>query len=233
MILKAAITISITLASLFLTLVSVTPSFAIDATTSTTTRREKMEKRIDGMKDKFEQRMEDKKENFQLRMENFREKIASKEANFKKRLESFKDKRKSEIVGRININLNKINQHITDRMLKHLEKMSSILDRLNTRVNEGSPDIKDPAAAKLAIASASAAIAGANEAVKNQAVIDYSITEASESSAKKEAQEKRQKLHDDLQAVRKLVIGAKQAVAHAIKLTKSGKDMEGTQSGQQ
>ncbi|MBI2020646.1 hypothetical protein HYS94_04480 [Candidatus Daviesbacteria bacterium] len=121
-------------------------------------------------------------------------------------------------------------------MKKHLEKMNIILGKLEDRVNSNSPDIKNTSLAQDAIASASAAIASASAAVDAQAANDYTLVITSESTVRTEAQAMRQKLHDDLQIVRRLVIAAKQAVANAIRVAKSGKlevpGREATGSGQ-
>ena len=118
-------------------------------------------------------------------------------------------------------------------MLKHLEKMTTILNKLESRVNQGTPDVKNPTAAKAAIASARSSIATASAAVAAQALNDYTIIVTSEATVKANAKASRDKLHADLLAVRKLVIDAKQAVAAAIRVAKSGKMKEGTESGQQ
>ena len=168
------------------------------------------------------------------RMEGLKERIASKHAELKVRLDQFRDQKKATAAARISENLNKINDKQTEQMLKHLDKMTAILDKLEDRVDRGTPDIKDPAKAKVAIASASAAIASASAAVNAQAEKDYTLTGSSESTIRAEAKAARDRLHADLQAVRRLVIDAKQAVGNAIRIAKSGKsfEKEATSSGQ-
>ncbi|MDP3758247.1 MAG: hypothetical protein Q8Q86_00865, partial [Candidatus Daviesbacteria bacterium] len=111
--------------------------------------------------------------------------------------------------------------------------------KLETRVNRGEPDIKDPAAARTAIASARVTIASTSAAVSAQSLKDYTVTVSSEARVKLDAKLQRDKLHTDLLALRKIVIDAKQAVGNAIRVAKSGKieipraGKEGTNSGQQ
>lgn len=160
------------------------------------------------------------------RRTNLKEKIATREAALKAKLQAFKDQKKAEITERISNNLNRINAKRTEQMLKHLDKMSALLDKLETRV-----------AAKSAIADARASIASAKAAVKTQAGKDYTLTVTSERKAREDAQAVRDRLHQDLQAVRKQVVDAKQSVANAIRVAKSGKievpgKKEGTPSGQ-
>lgn len=205
------------------------PVLAEDATTGGTTRRDKIQ-------DKVETKKETVRTNVQDKMANLKERMATKAAALKDKLDTFKNKTKAQIAERISTNLNKINQTITEAMKKHLEKMSSILDKLEERVNSSSPDIKNKDLANQAIASASAAIATATAAVDAQAANDYTLVVGSESTVRTDAQTMRQKLHDDLQNVRRLVIAAKQAVGNAIRVAKSGKlevpGREATSSGE-
>jgi hypothetical protein len=205
--------------------------FAEDATTSATTKKEFIQQRIDT-----------RKENAQNRMDALKERIATREAALKARLQTFRNKTKAVIAERVNTTLGNINENQTDQMLRHLTRMSQILDKLEKRVNSGAPDIKDPSAAKEAIAQARTAIATAEAAVKVQAEKDYTIEATSESAIRKDARRSRDNLHSDLQAVRKLVIDARQAVVNAIRLanagflptaTRSGIRREGTPSGRQ
>ncbi len=195
--------------------------FAQDSTSSGATRKglspQKIEARID---------------NIQTRIDTMRAKIASHEATLKLKLEAFRDKRKAEIAQRVNTNLNQINLKRTKEMQNHLDKMSLILDKLEARVNSGSPDIKDSASAKAAIAASRAKIASASAAVSVQAANDYTINVTSESKIRLDAQAQREKLHTDLKNVRELVIDAKQSVANAIRVAR-GLGKEATQSGTQ
>ena len=202
------------------------PVLAQDATAPATTRKEKIQTRVETTRDA-------RKENAADRVTATKERVATKEAALKARLEAFKDKKKAEVVEKVNKNLNNINQKMTGQMLKHLERMTSILTKLEARVNSAKPDVKNVAAAKAAIADAKASIASASAAVSSQAEIDYTITISSETKVKGDVQKVREQLHTDLKAVRKLVIDAKQAVANAIRVAKSGPSnvKEGTPSG--
>lgn len=221
-----------TVVALFLlsTFLFVSPVLAVNSTTKT------VPKRINPPIEKLEKRFASKEAEVVQRREEIKARIASKAADLKTRLEQFKDQKKAQSAERISNTLNKINKIRTDQMLKHLNLMSTILDKLEARVNQGKPDIKDPTKAKDAIASARGTIASASAAVATQAEKDYTLTATSEAKIKTEAKIMRDKLHTDLQAARKLVISAKQAVANAIRVAKSGKleipGKEATESGE-
>ncbi len=208
-------------AVLFVSLLVTQVVLAEDSTSGGTVRKER-----------FSQKIEKRIDNIQTRIDAMKEKLASREATLKLKLQTFKDKHKAEIAQRVNTNLNQINLKQTKEMQNHLDKMSLLLDKLEARVNSGSPDVKDPTAAKAAIAVSRTKIASASAAVLTQAGNDYTITITSESKIKLDAQEQREKLHKDLKAVRQLVIDAKQSVANAIRVAK-GLGKEATQSGTQ
>ncbi len=191
------------------------PIRAEDATSTGSSRKILVQQKV-------ETRIETNKENTQEKIANLKDKMASREAAMKAKLDAFKDKRKAQTAERVNTNLNQINKNQTDQMLKFLDKATEILNKLEIRVNQNTPDIKDPAAAKAAIADARTKIASAEAAVKAQAQNDYTIQVTSETAVKKDAQAVREKLHSDLLGVRKLVIDAKQGVSNAIRIAKSG-----------
>lgn len=190
------------------------PVFAKDATASTTGRGS-----LETRKTNTLQRIDAKKQVVTDRATAIREKIASREAVLKEKLQKFRDQKKAEVAERVNTNLNKINQKQTGQMQDYLDRMSSLLDKLEARVNQASPD------ARTAIASASSA-------VSVQAEKDYTLQITTESRVRADAQETRDTLHKDLQAARAQVVDAKQAVANAIRAAKSGKVVEAKPSGQ-
>lgn len=198
------------------------PAFAQDATTGATTKKQILQQRIDT-----------RKTNVDNRITAIKDKMASREAVLKAKLDAFKDRRKAEIANRVNTNLNKINQNQTGQMKKHLDLMTSLLDKLEARVNTASRDIKDPTAVRSAITSARATIATTSATVVAQSQKDYIIAVTSESKVRADAQTMRDQLKTDIQAVRKLVIDAKQSVSSAVRVAQSGKLKEGTTSGQQ
>ncbi|MBI2334289.1 hypothetical protein HYU96_00645 [Candidatus Daviesbacteria bacterium] len=176
------------------------PVYAKESTDTATTRKEKIQERVEVRKENIAQRIETRKEN-----------MATRAAALKEKLKNFRDQKKASAAARVSDNLNMINDKQTVQMLKHLDKMTSILNRLEAKV--GATD---------AIAAAKAAITSATEAVKAQADSDYTLTISGEAKAREEAQALRQKLHADLKSVRQMVIDAKQSVAAAIRAAREG-----------
>ena len=239
--------VSAILAGLSIFAFSISPIIAVDSTSSgiaPVENRRILPLKPSGANIVNERRdaIEAKRENIESKIAVMKEKIASRAASLRTRLQEFKNKEKAEIAERVNANLNRVNQNQTEQMKKLLDRMSVILDKLEARVNKAEPDIKDPVAAGTAIAKARAGISTASAAVSAQALNDYTITVTSERRIALDVKAQRNKLHTDLLSVRKLVIDAKQAVAQAIRVAKSGKTVsefesdsnkEGTNSGQQ
>lgn len=182
--------------------------------TPSTTAKERLQERTDAKKEKVEAR----KEAVAQKLESKKEKMATREAALKAKLDKFRDKKKAETADKVNVNLNQINQKQTEQMLKHLDKMSALLSKLETQ--KGS---------SVESSTANAAIASASAAVKVQAAKDYTLTVTSESTVRKDAQKIRDALHTDLRNVRKLVIDAKQSVANAIRTARLEKGNNGKQ----
>ncbi|MDP3733284.1 MAG: hypothetical protein Q8Q91_01965 [Candidatus Daviesbacteria bacterium] len=173
-----------------LVFISTCAAYAKESTGTATTRKGKVQEKIEVRK----------------------EAVATRAAALKDKLKNFRDQKKASAAARISENLNKINDNQTAQMLKHLDKMTSILNKLEARVTNADP----------AIETAKAKIASSEAAVKAQAENDYSLVLSSESKARVEAQALRQKLHTDLKAVRQTVIDAKQSVAAAIRAAREG-----------
>lgn len=192
---------------------SVSPLSLAKETASTHSTREKIETR--------KEKVRDKKEKIETKIENLREKTASKEAALREKLAKFRDTKKAAVVERVNINLNQINTRRTAEMAKFLENTTKILNRLQTFVSEQTASGKDVTTANLSITEAKAKIASASAAVSAQAAKDYTVSISSESAAKADTMIQRNNLHTDLKTVKKQVTEAKQAVANAIRISKT------------
>lgn len=168
------------------------------------------------------------REKLQQKRVDIRANAATHAAELKAKLSKFKDKKKAEVTQKVSGNLNKINQNRTDHFLKFLAKATEILNKLETRVNGAGS--KDTTSAKAAIADARASLASAKAAVQAQAGKDYTITVSSETKVRSDVTLIRDRLHQDLQAIRKQVVDAKQSVANAIKVasTSLGGSKNGT-----
>jgi hypothetical protein len=190
-------------------------ALAEDSSDTSKTRKSINEAR---MENKMAQ-MEDRKEGMQAKLQMRREEIASNTAQLRERLQKFKDKVKANLADKINTVLGQINQKQTSQMLKHLDRMSEILTRVENRATEASASGQNISSASAAIADAWEAIDNAKTSVNDQELKDYTINVGLEGTIRADAKKSRDALHQDLKDVRQLVIVAKQAVAKAIQTT--------------
>jgi len=229
---SVAVSTSIVLFAAILLIILAFPVLAQDSSTSATTPGLGDRMNVVSAKRQIAQeKLITRQEDITSKIAATRERVASKAAALKTRLQTFKDQRKATLAEKININLDNINQNRTAQMQRHLDNMSVILDKLASRVNSGRPDIKDPVSAKAAIDTAKTNISTASAAVSAQALKDYTVSITSEGRIGLDVKQQRDALYKDLQVVRKQVTDAKQSVAAAIRIAKSGK--EATASGQQ
>src|SRR5258708_2782224 len=163
------------------------------------------------------QRIEQRQVQLGQKLQDMTQKLASREAALKLRLQQFKDQKKASKVSDFSSMLNKINQNRTDMMVKHLDLMGQILDKVDKRVTEASSSGQNTASASAVLVSARTAVTTARNAVIAQSQKDYTIDVSSESTARNDAKVVSDKLHADLLSTYKLVTAAKQAVISAIR----------------
>lgn len=204
---------------------------ATDATSSTprTTIKDKINLRATALQEKqaskvaeIKARVAEKQAEVKERREERRELLVSK-------LKKVKDQRKATVVQRVDGNLVKINEQKTAQLSQHLEKMSEMLRKIESRLNQAAANGKNVSEAQVAIASASAAITKAEELVVAQSSKSYTISISSESALKSNVVTTRDSLHQDLQAVHQLVVEARHTLALALS---SVAKLGGTGSGE-
>ncbi|MBI2430748.1 MAG: hypothetical protein HYV39_01895 [Candidatus Levybacteria bacterium] len=206
------------------------PHAAIAQTESATLidkRQEAIETRQatrEAVRERMQERKKDIREKAQQKREEAKEKFKAKRETLKIKIEKIKDERKKTIVERIDNKLSIVNTNRTDRMLEHLEKLSSILEEIKERAVLTKADGKDTTAVDTAISAAQNTITNAQNAVVTQAGKEYIITITTEQALKNTIGKTVSQLQQDLKVTYKAVVDAKQAVqAAARELAKIGK----------
>ncbi|MBU0619147.1 hypothetical protein KKD62_02835, partial [Patescibacteria group bacterium] len=161
-------------------------------------------------------RLEEQHEALQDRIAVHHEIMAAKREEFRARLANIQDQRKQTILARIDSNLARLNQHLTDRMKHQLEILTKILDKLSGRLEQAKTEGYDTSEAEAAITAAKEAINKAETAVAEQAAKEYVIEFEDDSGLRIGASEAKQSLRNDLKAVHQLVKTARQAVVKAL-----------------
>ncbi len=147
--------------------------------------------------------------------------IQAKRDEFKTRIQTIKDEKKKTLVERIDTKLAEVNKNQTTRFTEVLTRLQGFLDK-----------IKQSTTATTVLADVTAAQSAIDEAkttVDAQALKTYTMTITDDATLKLNAGTTVSQLRQDLMAVYKLVIDAKQAV-QKLNTTKSMIKKEATSS---
>lgn len=174
----------------------------------------RVDTRIASKEAAMKERVENRVKRFEERSELRKERIATKEAALKEKLDRFKNKEKATVAERVSTNLNQMNENRIKIMKANLEKMSEILDRLESKIAEADKLLSSDS--QSSIAKAREDITAAQLLVDAQLEKDYTITVTTESMIKSDASVARTNLSTDLKNAHTAVVAARQSVAAAI-----------------
>lgn len=160
--------------------------------------------------------MASKSAEFATRREAQASAAAARKEALKDKFKAFKDQKRVTIAKRLDTNLGKVNNNRTEAMLKQLERMETLLGRVETRAATSSAEGKDITPVTTAIGTAKDSIAQARDAVEDQALKDYTVSATSEAKLKEEFKTARDNLMADLKAVHQQVQDAKKLVVSAV-----------------
>lgn len=124
----------------------------------------------------------------------------------KKRSKEVLSERKAQIAEKLSKQINFINDKITDKYLRHLEKWSDVLDKMESRANKLASEGFDTFDIKLKIAAARDAILKANEQILIQKAKIYTVKIDDETSVGKVFSQVRRELGDDHQRLKKEIM---------------------------
>lgn len=176
-------------------------------------------------------RIEKRQEIRQEVRENREERIETrqtKRAEFKERWAAIRDKNKQIVLERIDAQMNKVNENLTNMWQRLIDRMQELAGKLQTRIDALTADGKDTAAAQAALNEADAALTTAENAVAAQAEKDYVIEFADENGLRVGATTAKTALRADLKAVHDLVKAARQQLHEALVAAKeiAGEELE-------
>ncbi len=144
-----------------------------------------------------------------------REQITIKRQEFKTRALEIRDKNKQEIVKRIDNRITTLNKKHTERFTKLLDKLSSILDRIEVKSTELENEEVNVSEVDVLVQIARDAIEVAQNEVESQASKDYVIELDSESNLGQVVSAAFNEFKDDMAVVRDSVKVARDAVHEA------------------
>ena len=138
-----------------------------------------------------------------------RQEIQTRRQEFKEKVNQIRDEKKQQILEHISSQLTLINGRTTQAMLKHLERIQALLNKIKVRM---------PA---VDIAAAQTKINEAEAAVNAQAEKEYVIEFINESGLRVGASAAKTQFRADIKAVREKVRLARQAVVDVLKAAKA------------
>lgn len=130
--------------------------------------------------------------------------IQAKRNEFKEHLQTIKDQRKKLLVERIDTKIAQVNKKSTDKFLAVLTKLQALLDKIN-KASSNAKVLADIQAARAAIDTAKAAVSAQAEKIYTAQVTDETVLKINVGTTVSQ-------FRQDLVAVHKLVLDAKQAV---------------------
>lgn len=209
--------------ALFLTLIFL-PGIVL---AQTTRKAEIVRDAIQARKENIATKVADRKELFEEKRLQIASDAAKRRETLKTKLTAIKDRKKVTIAERVDANLTKVNQTRTDAMIKHLDSMDALVDRLETRVSSVSAVYNDEV--KSEIVDSRSKIDVARAAVQIQVSKTYPVTITTEDKLRVEFQAARDALHTDLKSVHGLVIEARKSIADILQTIAA---LKGENSGQ-
>lgn len=139
---------------------------------------------------------------------------------FQTQLATLKDVNKKEIAEKISEGLSTANTKATDRMFAILDKLETILTKVEEKVAEAQTDGTDTTSQELEITNAKTALEAAKDAVMTQAAEDYIITVGDDTTLKSDVATVVNQQKQDLKTTYETVRSARQAVRQAAKSLK-------------
>jgi len=193
-----------------LALVSLPVMVRAETETTTKTMQRKTPEEIEAYK------REMREEKAAMREQVIRE-AREKKAQLVEDAKKLRDAKKQQLISNISDRMCKINANRTAAMQKHLDTMTTILGRIETRADKAEARGIDVSAVDTAVAKAKEAIKSAMEAVADQADEECGVTISGQDAAlKSEAEAARNALKNQLTAAHEKVKSAREATANAI-----------------
>lgn len=139
---------------------------------------------------------------------------------FQTQLATLTDAKKKEIAEKISDGLTTANTNATDRMFVILDKLETILTKVEDKIAESKSEGTDTTAQDLEVTNAKTALEAAKDAVTTQAAEDYIITVGTDITLRSDVGTVVNQQKQDLRTTYETVRSARQAVRQAAKSLK-------------
>ena len=170
----------------------------------------------EAMKAEFETKREEAKKIMEVKREEAKQLMEVKREEFKQKLEGVKDQRKKEVAEKLFEDLNKLNTKATDNMVKAVDQIEGVLNRILNRSEKAFANGENITGVIAAGEAAKIAIRETRTAIQTQAAKVYSASATTnEATLKTDLGGVRNALRSDLEVVKSKVKSARDAVQAA------------------
>jgi len=183
--------------------------------TETKLNTQTVEENFSAKRTELEQRKNEFEDKITAERNELRNRIETKRQELKTKLANIKNERKRQVVEKIDISMDELNDRMVNHFTQVLNQIEEILKRIGERADRTQERGLDVSAVRVALDEAVAAIKLARTAIEVQAGKTYSIDVTDEATLKNKVGEARQLLHNDLSAVKEAVRAAHEAARKA------------------
>ncbi|MBI2409556.1 hypothetical protein HYV30_00755 [Candidatus Kaiserbacteria bacterium] len=164
---------------------------------------------------KIQQVRSDAKARLETARTEVKTKIEAERTELKAKLEKIRDERKKQAVEKIDNQITALSERMSKHYVVLLDKLDGVLERIEARMTKAEANGRDVAPVKEAIAAAKTAIASARSAATVQTGKTYALAISTEANLRPDVGRARDALRTDLEALKKAVFAARDAVHSA------------------
>ncbi|MEK7463282.1 MAG: hypothetical protein AAB621_02900 [Patescibacteria group bacterium] len=178
--------------------------------------REEFKQKAEQAREEMKASREEFKNKIEVQREELKTKREEQKVELKTKLEKIKDERKKATVEKLDKRFNEINVKMTAQWSDALLRLEDLLVKISLRADKAAANGADVSAVGPALEKAKIAIVAARTAISAQASKAYPIDIVSETELKSAVAQTREKLNQDLKAVREVMQLAHQATVDAL-----------------
>ena len=156
------------------------------------------------------------KNKIEVQREELKTKREEQKVELKTKLEKIKDERKRATVEKLDKRFDEVNAKMTAQWSNALLRLEDLLVKVSLRADKAAANGADVSAVGPALEKAKIAIVAARTAISAQASKTYPIDIVSETELRSSVAQTREKLNQDLKAVREIMKAAHQAAVDAL-----------------
>lgn len=182
--------------------------------------REEFKQKADQARKEMKVSREEFKNKIEIQREGLKIKREEQKVELKNKLEIIKDERKKATVEKLDKRFDEINVKITTQWTNTLVRLEDLLVKISLRADKAATNGSDVSAVSSVLEKARATIVAARDAITVQVSKTYPIAVTSEAELRSAVAQTREKLNQDLKAVREIMRSTHQATVDVLTILK-------------